>query len=71
MTVREAVSVLTEAKEIYIGWDGLLTKFNKNDALMMDAYGNYKVARICIAGDAQVQAYEIGIFATPVREVPA
>lgn len=69
MTVREAVSVLTTAKEIYIGWDGLLTKFDKNDALMMDAYGDYKVSRICSAGDAVEHEYEIGIAANPVREV--
>lgn len=71
MTVREAVSVLTEAKDIYIGWDGVLTSFDKNDDLMMDAYGSYKVRRICTSGNAEDHAYEISISAMPVREVKA
>lgn len=69
MTVKEAVSVLADAKELYICWDGNLTHFNKDDALMMDAYGCYKVRHICIAGDSMDHAYEIGIAANPVREV--
>lgn len=67
MTVREAVSVLTEAKELYIGWDGCITRLNDSDALIMDAFGSYKVGRICSAGD-KPECFELTIAATPVKE---
>lgn len=67
MTVKEAVNVLTEAKQLYICWDGNLTHFDPHDTLMMDAYGGYKVKRICTAGDAEDAAYEIAIAAIPVK----
>lgn len=70
MTVREACSVLTDAKELYIGWDGCLTRFNDADALIMDAFGSYKVERICAAGD-KPEMYELTIAAAPMKEVRA
>lgn len=69
MTVKDAVSVLTEAKQLYIGWEGSLTKFDPMDTLMMDAFGDYKVRRIC--GSAEDGEYEIAIMASPVKVVVA
>ncbi len=31
MTVRDAVAVLTDAKALYIGWNGSITDFDKDD----------------------------------------
>lgn len=69
MTVRDAVSVLTEAKQLYICWEGNLTKFDPTDGLMLDAFGNYMVKRIC--GSTKDDEYEIAIAAVPVRVVEA
>lgn len=69
MTVRDAVSVLTEAKQLYICREGSLTKFDPLDTLMMDALGDYKVKRIC--GSTKDSEYEIAIMATPVKAVTA
>lgn len=71
MTVRDAVNVLTEAKQLYICWEGNLTRFDQTDALMMDAFGDYKVKRICNAGDAKDGEYEIAIASIPVKETQA
>lgn len=69
MTVKEAVSVIAEAKELFICWDGELTKFDSENELMMDAFGHYKVKRIRRgAGD---DTYEIQIAALPEKEVVA
>lgn len=69
MTVRDAVSVLTEAKQLYICWEGSLTKFDPTDGLMLDAFGDYRVKRIC--GSTKDDEYEIAIAAVPVRVVEA
>lgn len=69
MTVKDAVRVLTEAKQLYICWEGSLTKFDPTDSLMMDAFGDYKVRRIC--GSTKNEEYEIAIMASPVKAVTA
>lgn len=69
MTVRDAVSVLTEAKQLYICWEGSLTKFDPTDGLMLDAFGDYRAKRIC--GSTKDDEYEIAIAAVPVRVVEA
>lgn len=71
MTVRDAVSVLTEAKQLYICWEGSLTKFDPTDGLMLDAFGDYKVKRICTVGDGNDGAYEISIASIPLKGATA
>lgn len=70
MTVREVVGVLTQAQTLFICWNDNLRTFDPTDELMMDAYGDYKVKRICNAGDKR-EEFEIAIASVPVREVPA
>lgn len=65
MTVREVVGVLKTAKEIALGYGGNAVPFDKNDALMMDAYGSYVVDEIRAEGDGY---YEIGIAVRPIKE---
>lgn len=64
MNVREAVKVLKRAKEIKIGWNGNAIDFDKDDLLMMDAYGGYTVDEIA----ACEEVYEINIAMRPVKE---
>ncbi len=72
MTVRDAVAVLTDAKTLYIGWNGSITDFDKEDELMMDAYGKYKVSRInAVPSKDDESAYEIDIAACPIKEETA
>lgn len=65
MTVKEAVNVLKYAKEINISWNGSSIPFDKDDMLMMDAYGRYKVEYI---NADEENNYEIGIAMRPVKE---
>lgn len=64
MNVRQAVSVLKKAKQIMLAWCGNSIPFDKDDLLMMDAYGNYIVDEI-VATDG---IYEINIAVHPVKE---
>ena len=64
MTVKEIVSLLKTAKKIVLGYGANAVDFDKNDALMMDAYGGYLVDEIR-SDDGQY--YEINIVMRPVR----
>lgn len=64
MTVKDAVSVLKKADDIRICFNGNAIPLDKNDTLMMDAYGLYKVDDI----SASDGVYEIGIAMRPVKE---
>lgn len=68
MTVRDAVGILTQAKALFICWNDNLRAFDATDELMMDAYGDYKVKRICNAGESP-EEFEIAIASVPVKEV--
>lgn len=64
MTVKEIVGLLKTAKKIVLGYGANAVSFDKNDALMMDAYGGYLVDEIR-SDDGQY--YEINIVMRPVR----
>lgn len=65
MTVRDAVLVLKTAKALKLGYGANSIQFDKDDPLMMDAYGDYAVAGISGSDDFY---YEIDIAMRPVRE---
>lgn len=46
MTVKEVVSALKDAKTVVLGYGANAVPFDKDDLLMMDAYGNYVVFKI-------------------------
>ena len=50
MTVREIVSLMPDVKEIYLGYDGLTSPFDKNNSLAMAAFGKFVVASIHAIG---------------------
>ena len=64
MTVNEVVKVLKHAKKIVLGYGANAVPFDRNDALMMDAYGGYLVDEIRAEGDGY---YEVNIAMRPVR----
>jgi hypothetical protein len=63
MNVKQAVSVLKRAKKINLCWNGNAIPFDKDDLLMMDAYGAYLVDEIAANDDI----YEINIALRPVK----
>lgn len=65
MTVREAVCVLRTADTICLGYGANAVPFDKNDALVLEAYGNFVVDEIRCASEGY---YEINIAMRPVRE---
>lgn len=68
MTVKEAVSVLKYAKKIVIGWGDSAIPFHKENALMMEAYGNFVVESIRGYDDVPDEGYyEINVAVSPVK----
>ncbi len=65
MTVKEAASVLKSAKTIALGYGANAITFDKDDPLMMDAYGMYAVDEIRCEGDGY---YEVNIKMNFVKE---
>lgn len=66
MTVKEATMVLKHAKKIVLGYGANAVPFDKNDALMMDAYGDYLVDEIRADEDGY---YEVNIAVRPIKGV--
>lgn len=64
MTVKDAVKVLKTAKKIVLGYGANAVSFDKDDPLVMDAYGSYMVDEIKCEGDGY---YEVNIVMRPVR----
>lgn len=65
MNVREAVKTLKRAKAINLVWCGNVIQFDKDDMLMMDAYGQYAVDEIAATEDGN---YEVVVAMRPVKE---
>ena len=66
MNVREAANLLSNAKELYIAWDGSLTRFDPHSILEMDAFGDYKVHKIFQA--CEMNTFELYLEMHPVKE---
>lgn len=66
MKVRDIISLLKNAKAIRVNWDGLAYPLDPNNALLMDAFGDYVVARIY---SVDREEYEIDIASIPVKAV--
>ena len=64
MTVKEVTMVLKHAKKIVLGYGANAVPFDKNDALMMDAYGDYLVDEIRADEDGY---YEVNIAFRPIK----
>lgn len=65
MTVSNVVSILANAKEIYIDSGEESTLFNPRDVIMADAYGSYLVNRLYAIGE---NCFMIGLAVRPVKE---
>lgn len=68
MNIKETANVLKKAKSIRLVWNGNAIHFDRNDMLMMDAYGKYMVDEIHSVDEEQ---YEIVVAMHPVRECDA
>ena len=66
MNVREAANFLSNAKELYIAWDGCCIPFNPRSSLEMDAFSDYKVHKILQA--CEMNTFEIELEIHPVKE---
>ena len=68
MTVKEACGVLKYAKKIALGWGETAVPFDKDNMLMMEAYGDFVVDSIRAYDDIPDQDYyEINIAVRPVK----
>lgn len=70
MTVKDAVKVLKRATKIQLIWAGDSLEFNKENALMMAAYGNYVVDEITMGypGESgEEENYEITVAMQPMK----
>lgn len=66
MTVKDAIKVLKHAKNITLAYSANAIIFDINDALMMDAYGDYVVDEIRANEE---EHFEISIAMRPVKVV--
>lgn len=64
MTVKDAVNVLKTAEKIVLGYGANVVPFDKEDFLVMDAYGNYIVDEIR-TDDGKY--YEVNIAMRPIK----
>lgn len=64
MTVREAVAALKRAEKIVLGYSDNALPIDRNDALALDAYGDYLVDSIS-SDDGKY--FEIDIAVRPLR----
>lgn len=69
MTVKEALSLLDNANEVSLSWDGTLVNFNFRNSIEVDVWGDYVVRSISAYKEG---AFELALAAQPVkREVRA
>ena len=66
MNIREAANLLSNAKELYIAWDGTLIQFNPHSILEMEAFGDYKVHKIFQA--CEMNTFELELEMHPIKE---
>ena len=64
VTVRDVLSLLPDAKEICLVWDGSVVQRSPFSVLDMDAYGDYVVGSIC---PGEEKSIEIVLAAQPVK----
>ena len=64
MTVKEAISVLKDAKQIVLGYGSDSIPFNMHNPISLDAFGSYVVEKINCDAD---EYYEINILMQPVK----
>lgn len=65
MTVKDAISVLKDAKTIVLGYGSDTIPFNMHNPISVDAFGGYVVEKINGGDD---EYYEINILMRPVKE---
>lgn len=65
VTVKMLIPLLKAAKEIYLDWNGLIRKFDPDDALDVNAYGDYVIDRI--GNTTNADEYELRIAFIPVK----
>lgn len=66
MNIREAANLLSNAKALYIAWDGTLIQFNPHSILEMEAFGDYKVHKIFQA--CEMNTFELELEMQPIKE---
>ena len=63
MTVKDVVSVLADATEVRLGYDGVSVPFDHTDKVMLDAFAKYVVEGVYASGENK---FEINIAMRPV-----
>ena len=72
MKVKEATAVLRYADKIVLVWDDFQHEYNPQDSVMVEAFGDYKVAFIngynADGESGTCKDYEIGVAVQPIKE---
>ena len=63
ITVKDIMSIIADAKEVRLGYDGVLIPFDHKDKIMGEAYGKYVVESLYSLGE---DCFEIKIAMRPV-----
>lgn len=67
MTVRDAVRVLPDDEKIQIAYAGIVYNLDRNDPLMLDAYGDYLIDRLQAFEINEKIEYELVVALRPVK----
>ena len=65
MTIKHLHELTPADHKIFIGWDGAIRELDRGNALEMNAYGAFTIARICVIGENKLEA---DLLAQPVKE---
>ena len=66
MNVKEAISVLKQAKQITLIYGDNSVEFFRNDALAVEAFGKYVVNEVYALSTGDGHHYEIDVLMRPV-----
>lgn len=74
MTVRDLVNVIDKrfCKTIEIAYNGGVVPLDEQDAVMMAAYGDFRVSSLSastVGADGIATVYQLDLAVSPVREV--
>ena len=65
MTIKQLHDIVPADQKIYIGWNGTIREFERDNALEMNAFGSYSIASIFALDENKIEA---DLMAQPVRE---
>ena len=65
MTIKQLHDMTPDDQKILVGWQGITQELDRKNALELDAYGRYSIAKIIAFSEDVIEA---DLLAQPVKE---